>query len=415
MSAQGSSEHGGQRCAFTNLPRWLNSRAMTTNSSSPGHSDAQSASRRLRVGILIALLCFILLQGINLIFRMQARDHGKMIGHLPPFEFEKFGAILAGTGTDYENPTRLGPTTVIGLGQTLALVDCGMASAQALRNAGIPVRQIETIYLTSLLPENVLGLDDLLFASWLSIEPREKPLRLVGPPGTRALAERLLAAYRTSIDAKRQALHLPDTGLAFDVIEIQTGQAAASIDASTSDSVRPKADVAATEAAENSNSTTLDSSAPDWVEELPSTPKNVTQIRVHASASNDAAFAKIVYRFEAAGKAIVVTGVDGDPSTVTRLAKDADVLIHEAYYWDPRAQLAESGMDPTTLDRLAKESSLHTAASDVARIAADAGVKTLVLTRLRPPPMYGWQFLRLLGPEFHGRIVVANDGETITP
>lgn len=347
---------------------------MTTNSD---NSDAHSASRRLRIGIVIALFCFILLQGVNLIFRMQARDHGKMIGHLAPFEFESFGAIVAGTGTDYENPERLGPTTVIGLGQTLVLVDCGMGSAQALRLAEIPVRQIETVYLTSLLPENVLGLDDLLFASWLSIEPREKPLRLVGPPGTRVFAERLLAAYRTSIEAKRQALHLPEAGLALEAVEIE---------------------------------------ASNWSEERAniSSPENA-KIIVHASVLDGGTTSGIAYRFEAGGKAIAVAGIDWDSAAVTQLAKGADVLIHEAFYWDPRAQLEASGIDQATLDRLAKEAALHAAASDVARIAADAGVKTLVLTRLRPPPMYGWQFLRLLGPEFHGRIVAAKDGEKIKP
>lgn len=403
---------------------------MTTNSSQPTASDAQTASRRLRVAILIALFCFILLQGVNLVFRMQARDHGKMIGHLDLFEFESFGAIVAGTGTDYENPTRLGPTTVIGLGKSLVLVDCGMASAQALRNAEIPVRQIETIYLTSLLPENVLGLDDLLFASWLSIEPREKPLRLVGPPGTRALAEHLIASYRTSIEAKRQALHLPETGLAFEVIEIDaapTGSTLSSVapeavDAVTTDFATPATADAETaaKATRSGRAAAQGSAAADWSEAVPSSavPSSVestAQIHVHASVLSGPALTGIAYRFEAAGKAIVVTGVNWDPTTVARLAQAADVLIHEAYYWDPRAQREESGMDQATLDRLAKEANLHAAASDVARVAAEANVKTLVLTRLRPPPMYGWQFLRLLGPEFHGRIVVANDGEKITP
>lgn len=387
---------------------------MTTNSD---NSDTQSAGRRLRVGILIALFCFILLQGVNLIFRMQARDHGKMIGHLAPFEFESFGAIVAGTGTDYENPERLGPTTVIGLGQTLVLIDCGMGSAQALRLAEIPVRQIETVYLTSLLPENVLGLDDLLFASWLSIEPREKPLRLVGPPGTRVFAERLLAAYRTSIDAKHQALHLPETGLAFDVIEIEAAPPAPSVASALNSSA---ANTALAEnsspASENSSAEAHGRSSADWSEERTGVaPSGNSKITVHASVLRNSNVSGLAYRFEAAGKSIAIAGIDWDAAAVTQLAKGADVLIHEAFYWDPRAQLEASGMDQATLDRLAKEANLHAAASDVARIAAGAGVKTLVLTRLRPPPMYGWQFLRLLGPEFHGRIVVARDGEIIKP
>jgi ribonuclease BN (tRNA processing enzyme) len=51
----------------------------------------------------------------------------------------------------------------------------------------------------------------------------------------------------------------------------------------------------------------------------------------------------------------------------------------------------------------------------VGGIAARAGVKTLVLVRLRPPPIYDIQITSEIGPTFDGRIVIPDDGDEITP
>jgi ribonuclease BN (tRNA processing enzyme) len=51
----------------------------------------------------------------------------------------------------------------------------------------------------------------------------------------------------------------------------------------------------------------------------------------------------------------------------------------------------------------------------VGGLARRAGVETLVLVRLRPPPVYDIQLTSLIDDEFPGRIVIADDGDEITP
>ena len=104
---------------------------------------------------------------------------------IEPRSFESLTLVTAGTGGAWETPQRLGPVLAVGLGQRVALVDAGRGVAEALRAAEIPLTQPTAVYLTGLAPENTVGLDDLLLTGWLA--GRDQPLRVVGPPGTRAL------------------------------------------------------------------------------------------------------------------------------------------------------------------------------------------------------------------------------------
>ncbi|NIY12011.1 MAG: hypothetical protein GWN02_28750, partial [Gemmatimonadetes bacterium] len=84
------------------------------------------------------------------------------VAPLDPRAFARLTLVTLGTGGAYENPNRAGPCIALALGDEIALVDAGRAVAEALRGAKIPVAQPRSVYLTSLLPENTVGLDDLL-------------------------------------------------------------------------------------------------------------------------------------------------------------------------------------------------------------------------------------------------------------
>ena len=136
--------------------------------------------------------------------------------------FEDITAVTIGTGSAYENPQRLGPSTAIALGDTVVLVDAGRGVSEALRVSEIPLRQPQAVYLTSLLPENTVGLDDLLLTGWL--QPRETPLRIVGPPGTEALTQGLLEAHGIGREYLASSLGLSPQGAVFAVEEIEGGR-----------------------------------------------------------------------------------------------------------------------------------------------------------------------------------------------
>ena len=62
---------------------------------------------------------------------------------------------------------------------------------------------------------------------------------------------------------------------------------------------------------------------------------------------------------------------------------------------------------------LAREGALHTRLEDVGGLAARAGVGQLVLVRLRPPPVYAFQYRRLVAESYPGPVSVPDDGEEL--
>jgi ribonuclease BN (tRNA processing enzyme) len=64
---------------------------------------------------------------------------------------------------------------------------------------------------------------------------------------------------------------------------------------------------------------------------------------------------------------------------------------------------------------LRREAEIHPKLESVGKLAREMGVATLVLTRLRPPPVYRFQYQSIVGEDFAGRVVIADDGEEITP
>ena len=111
------------------------------------------------------------------------------------------------------------------------------------------------------------------------------------------------------------------------------------------------------------------------------------------------------YRFDCPDRSIVISGDTRASESVVRLARGADVLVHEALYVP-----AAPGAPGTALRKHIMDS--HTPVEDAGRVAADAGVKTLVLSHLVPaenPPISDEEWLRAARTHFSGRIVVGRD------
>ncbi|HEY2847555.1 MAG TPA: MBL fold metallo-hydrolase [Pyrinomonadaceae bacterium] len=88
------------------------------------------------------------------------------------------------------------------------------------------------------------------------------------------------------------------------------------------------------------------------------------------------------YRFDAKDRSVVISGDTAYFPKLAEFAKGADVLIHEALYLPAVDAIAKASPDP---DRLRKHLlASHTSTEDVGKIAAQAGVKTLVLSHLVP-------------------------------
>ena len=318
-----------------------------------------------RLIAILGLLAMMVGAWIAAFVIYRAAELGELVSPLEPRRYNGLTVVAVGTGGGYENPERLGPSTAVAWEQTVVLVDVGRGISEALRRAAIPVSQPHTILVTNLLPLNTLGLDDLLYTGWQ--QQRERALRILGPPGTAALVDNLLAAHREGGDALGRALALPVGGDRIEVHEVGEG----------------------------------------YSEELDG-------VTITAGALPDGPLPALAWRFDRGRRSVVVSGTGWGRDALVAFAKDAGLLVHEGVYIPPSDELEEAGViaDP---ERLEREAALHTALQSVGKLAKDANASGLVLVRLRPPPFFDLQVRSIVASTYDGDIHVPSDGEELRP
>ncbi len=318
---------------------------------------------RLILFVILALV--MLVSWLSTCVMYRAAELGEMLAPIDEVDSQSFRITVVGSGSGYENPERMGPCIAIGWNEHIVLLDAGRGVAEALRSAKIPLAQPDTILLSSLMPENTVGLDDLLLTGWR--QPRSKPIRVIGPKGTAELTAGILAAQRAGIAAEIKGMGLPPEGARIETLEVGDG----------------------------------------FSEERDG-------MRITAGALPGGPTEALVWRFERDGFTAVAATTGWAQDAVVAFAKRADLLLHEAVFVPPAEGAPEAGIltDP---ELLRKEAALHTSLTEVGGVAARARVGTLVLIRMRPPPFYNFQVTGYVGQTFDGEIVVPKDGDEFTP
>src|ERR1700730_4505192 len=105
--------------------------------------------------------------------------------------------ITLGTGTPRPLPDVMGPATAVVVGRRVFLFDAGTGVERRLAAAHLPVDGVDALFLTHLHSDHILGLADLVFASWTS--GRNQPFPVYGPTGTEAMLEHLYQAFAVDI------------------------------------------------------------------------------------------------------------------------------------------------------------------------------------------------------------------------
>jgi len=316
----------------------------------------------------ILLLVLALIVGVTWVFAIVSKRFEKVISgiaDLEPRSFATLTVITVGTGGTFENQWRLGPSTAVAMGDEVLLVDAGRGIAGALRAAEIPVHQPNTVLLTSLIPENTVGLDDLILTGWIA--PRTEPLRVMGPAGTRAALEALLRTHQSGIEATATEWGVLRENAEVQVVELEDGAEF-----------------------------------------------EIADLAIRVADLPGGSFPALAYRIEADGRSVVLASVDFARESLVALGGGADLLVHEAVYGASLAAALED-LEAQRAEVLRREAESHPRLETIGELAREMGVGTLVLTRLRPPPVYDFQYRSIVGEDFGGRVVIADDGEEITP
>jgi ribonuclease BN (tRNA processing enzyme) len=124
----------------------------------------------------------------------------------------------------------------------------------------------------------------------------------------------------------------------------------------------------------------------------------------------------LAFRFDCPDRSIVFSGDTTRCDNLIELAKGADLLVHEALWVPAVDRLVARVPNAATLKKHIIDS--HTSVEDAGRVAAAAGVKTLVLSHLVPaddPAITEQMWIDAARPYFKGEIVVAHDGMELRP
>jgi ribonuclease Z len=122
------------------------------------------------------------------------------------------------------------------------------------------------------------------------------------------------------------------------------------------------------------------------------------------------------YRFDFAGRSVVVSGDTRKSASLAAHARGADLLVHEALQPDlvGRANQAARRLGRERLAKLAGDiPDYHASPVQAAELARDAGVAHLVLTHLVPAPpnaLARRMFLAGVADAYHGEVTLGEDG-----
>ena len=101
-----------------------------------------------------------------------------------------------GTGTVALSPTRSCAGYLVEAEGVRLLIDCGSGVTRRLAELGIEWQRITHIAITHFHLDHFADIPTLLYAFRYGMLPvRSAPLEIIGPPGTKALFDRLAAAY----------------------------------------------------------------------------------------------------------------------------------------------------------------------------------------------------------------------------
>jgi ribonuclease BN (tRNA processing enzyme) len=104
--------------------------------------------------------------------------------------------VTLGTGTVALTAARVCSGHYVEAGPARVLLDCGSGVAHRLAELGIPWRELTHVALTHFHLDHIGDFATLVFAwKYGDLPGRSAPLTLVGPAGTSALLERLVAAF----------------------------------------------------------------------------------------------------------------------------------------------------------------------------------------------------------------------------
>ncbi|MGO4713628.1 MBL fold metallo-hydrolase [Bradyrhizobium sp. 2TAF24] len=257
------------------------------------------------------------------------------------------------------------PANAVIVNGTPYVIDCGMGVSRQLVSAGIPLPSVKYIFISHHHSDHNLEYGNLVYNAWAA--GLSTSVHSFGPAGLEAMTKTYWELNRFDVDTRIEDEGRPDPRKLLIAKDI------------TEDGVVLQTDDV-----------------------------KVTAFRTPHPPITD----NFAYKFETPDGTIVFSSDTAYNPKLAKFAGGVDVLVHEVLYLPAVDQLVQRTKNGATLKKHLLDS--HTAAEDVGRIASAAGVKTLVLSHIVPPPGDGLDVTEegltaAVRTNFSGRIIVARD------
>ena len=273
--------------------------------------------------------------------------------------------VLLGTGGGPRVTARgrAKPATLIVVNNVPYVIDCGDGVALQYVRAGFALDALRYLFITHHHSDHNLDYGNLIYDGWVA--GLRTPVDAYGPPPLKAITEAYWQLNRFDIETR-----IADEGR-IDLRKLVTAH-----EFSEPGPVMQNADV------------------------------KVTAARVRHPPIKEA----YAYRFDAADRSIVISGDTTTSPELVALARGADVLVSEAMHLGGLENLLKKVPNAATLREHLLAS--HIVTEDLGKLAAEAGVKTLVLTHLVPgddPAITDAMWTEGVRRHYAGTIVVGRD------
>jgi ribonuclease BN (tRNA processing enzyme) len=282
-----------------------------------------------------------------------------------PAKASKTRLILLGTkgGPSIGKSGRSNYSTLLLINDVPYVVDCGYGVSRQLISAGVALERIRYIFITHHHSDHNLEYGSLFYNAWITGQPID--VDAYGPTGLQKLTHDFFEYQKFDIETRIVDEGRPDPRRMISVHEFSKPGVVMHNDA-----------------------------------------VKITSCLVHHPPITQS----YAYRFDTADRSIVISGDTAYAPELAEFARGADVLVHEVMYLPAIEKLLTQLPDAKRLREHLMAA--HTLPEDVGKIAAQAGVKTLVLSHFVPgddPTITDDQWMEGARRFFKGPIVVGKD------
>lgn len=342
--------------------------------------------KRLLIGVAIVL-------GVAVIAWFLARDQialalmerqvtanfaADRIGELP----DGLHVVLCGAGGPMPDPKRSGPCVAVIAGKKLFVFDAGSGGARNMARMQLPIGRTEALFLTHFHSDHIDGLGEFMLQRWIN-DANTEPLPVYGPEGVDSVVVSFNKAY--ALDSGYRTAHHGET-------------------------VAP---------ASGSGGRAQTIPTPAIGSERIVYRSGGVEIRAFL-VPHDPATPALGYRIDYGGRAAVISGDTAKSAEIERMARGADLLVHEALapqllgiLRDGAAAAGRSIIAKIANDIL----DYHATPVEAAETAEAAGVPFLLYYHITPPlPAEALEaaFLEGVSAAYSGRVAVGRDGTMIS-